>query len=604
MAKVTPVERISFSKLTSPSEMPNLLEVQLNSYREFLQAEMPPAERKNQGLERIFNEIFPVTDVHENYTLEFVRYQIGSPRYTIEECQERNMTHSAPLKATLRLIAKEQEGKTKEVKDIIEQDVFLGDLPLITPGGTFVINGAERVVVNQLHRSPGVSFDDDIHPNGKRLFLSRIIPFRGSWVEFTIDINDIMFVHIDSRRKFPVTTFLRALGFSTNEDLINEFYELKKFRLTSKNGAELTGMTLAEPIIDTETGEIIMDAGQDFTEELIEKLQDQKIKSFKILADEIPAEKKVIFNTLVKDQTSSSEEALFKMYSLIRPGDAPTLELAKNLIENMFFSEKRYDLGEVGRYMINQRLGLDVPLEQTVLDIKDFVAIIKYLINLRAGDGYIDDIDHLGNRRARTVGELLSNLFSVGLSRVARTIRERMSLKDAESITPHDLVNARTVSAVVDTFFGSSQLSQFMDQTNPLSELTHKRRLSALGPGGLTRERAGFEVRDVHHTHYGRLCPIETPEGPNIGLIASLATYARINRYGFLETPYRKCENGKVTDELVYMTADEEDKYKIAQANEPLDEKGRFVHKNITLRHRSDYPVVSPEEVNYMDVSP
>jgi DNA-directed RNA polymerase subunit beta len=604
LAKVAPVQRVSFAKLTSPAEMPNLLEVQLSSYGQFLQADVAPNSRKNQGLHKIFSEIFPVTDVHENFTLEFVRYHIGTPRYTIRECQERNMTFAAPLKATLRLVSKEQDGKTKEVRDVIEQDVFLGELPLITPAGTFIVNGAERVVVNQLHRSPGVSFDDDIHPNGKKLFFARIIPFRGSWIEFNIDINDVMFVHIDSRRKLPVTTFIRALGMSTDDDIIKEFFDVTDFKLTSRNSDKLMHKTVAESIVDTETGEVSMTAGEEFSEEKIEQLLEKKIKNFKIVKNDLAAEEKVIFNTIGKDQTSSQEEALFKMYSLIRPGDAPSLELAKNLIDSMFFSEKRYDLGEVGRYMVNQRLNLDVPMEKTVLDHKDLKAIISYLIRLRSGEGYVDDIDHLGNRRARTVGELLSNLFSVGLSRVARTIRERMSLKDTESITPHDLVNARTVSAVIDTFFGSSQLSQFMDQINPLSELTHKRRLSALGPGGLTRERAGFEVRDVHHTHYGRMCPIETPEGPNIGLIASLATYARINRYGFLETPYRKVVKGRVSDEIVYLTADKEDNYYIAQANEPLNDKSGFVNQAITVRFRSDYPIVDPERIDYMDVSP
>ena len=604
MANITPAHRVYFSKLSSPAEMPNLLEVQLHSYDEFLQAAIRPSKRKNQGLEKIFREIFPVTDVHDNFTLEYVKYSVGTPRYTIKECKERNMTFAAPLKATLRLVAKEQEENSNEVKDIIEQDVFLGELPLITPSATFIINGAERVVVNQLHRSPGVSFDDEIHPNGKRLFHARIIPFRGSWVEFNIDINDVMYVHIDSRRKLPVTTFLRALGFSENEQLVKEFHEITEFKLSTRTRDKLLNKVAAQTVADEETGEVVIDAGEDFTEEIIDKLLDLKIKQFNIIDAALATEEKVIFNTIKKDNTTNQEEALFKLYSLIRPGDAPTLELAQSLIESMFFSEKRYDLGEVGRYMVNQRLNLEVPLDHTVLDRRDFIAIITYLIKLRNGVGYIDDIDHLGNRRARTVGELLANLFSVGLSRVARTIRERMSLKDTESITPHDLVNARTVSAVIDTFFGSSQLSQFMDQTNPLSELNHKRRLSALGPGGLTRERAGFEVRDVHHTHYGRMCPIETPEGPNIGLIAYLATFAKINKYGFLETPYRRVKNGKVTDEIVYLTADKEDNYYIAQANEPLDDKDKFVNDNITVRFRSDYPIVGPEKIEYMDVSP
>ena len=432
MANETPAQRVYFSKLSSPAEMPNLLEVQLHSYGEFLQASIRPSKRKNQGLEKIFQEIFPVTDVHENFTLEYVKYSVGTPRYTIKECKERNMTFAAPLKATLRLVAKEQEENSNEVKDIIEQDVFLGELPLITPSATFIINGAERVVVNQLHRSPGVSFDDEIHPNGKRLFHARIIPFRGSWVEFNIDINDIMFVHIDSRRKLPVTTFLRALGYSENEQLINEFFEVTDFKLTARTRDKILNKVAAETLADEETGEVVIDAGEDFTEEIIDKLIELKIKQFKIIDAEMGQEEKVIFNTIKKDPTTNQEEALFKLYSLIRPGDAPTLELAQSLIESMFFSEKRYDLGEVGRYMVNQRLNLDVPLDHTVLDRKDFIAIITYLIKLRNGVGYIDDIDHLGNRRARTVGELLANLFSVGLSRVARTIRERMSLKDTE----------------------------------------------------------------------------------------------------------------------------------------------------------------------------
>ena len=584
--------------------MPNLLDIQLQSFDEFLQLNIPPEKRQNQGLQKIFLEIFPISDIHENFSLEFVKYSIGTPRYSVKECQERNMTYAAPLKATLRLIAREQEDKSKEVRDIIEQDVFLGELPLLTRQGTFIINGAERVIVSQLHRSPGVFFDDEIHPNGKRIFSSRIIPFRGSWVEFNVDINDIMHVHIDSRRKVPVTLLLRAIGFSTNEDILKQFFEIEKFSLTPKKLEILPGMTCATEIVDTETGEILVDSGEEITEEHLERLKELKISSINVLKEQEHRDVKVIPNTFKKDPTRSTEEALIKLYSQMRPGEPPNMEMAQSLVEKMFFSEKRYDLGEVGRYMINHRLNLDLPLDMVTLDKRDFIAIIDYLVKLRNGHGFVDDIDHLGNRRARSVGELLSNLFSVGLSRIARTIRERMSLKDNENIAPHDLVNARTVSAVVDTFFGSSQLSQFMDQINPLSELTHKRRLSALGPGGLTRERAGFEVRDVHHTHYGRMCPIETPEGPNIGLIASLATYARINKYGFLETPYRKVVKGKVSDEIVFLSADQEDKYVIAQANEPIDEKGKFVNPQITARFRSDYPVVPPEKIEFMDVSP
>ncbi len=588
--------------------MPNFLDVQLKSYERFLQATVPPEKRHRQGLQEIFMSVFPITDVHENHLLEFVSYSIGEPRYTIGECKERNMTYSRALKATLRLITKvpaEKGSKApRPVKDVLEQDVFLGELPLITDRGTFVINGAERVVVSQLHRSPGVFFDENIHPNGKRLFSARIIPFRGSWVEFEFDINDIMHVHIDSRRKIPVTLLLRALGYSTDEEILRLFYPIKTIKNLGRKLGKLIGLITAEGVVDESTGEALIMAGDSITEDFIEKIKEYELDTLDILNVDAQKDALAIPKTFKKDPTKSREEALFKIYSLLRPGEPPTLETAEALLERMFFNIKRYDLGEVGRYMINQRLGGDVPLATMVLDRSDFERIISYLIKLRNGEGFIDDIDHLGNRRARSVGELLSNLFSVGLSRVARTIRERMSLKDSNSITPHDLVNARTVSAVIDTFFGSSQLSQFMDQTNPLAELTHKRRLSALGPGGLTRERAGFEVRDVHHTHYGRMCPIETPEGPNIGLIASLATYARINPYGFLETPYRTVKNGVVQGKIVFLTADEEDKYHLAQATEALDKNGKFVNARVRTRLRSDYPEMPREKVEYMDVAP
>ncbi len=601
--------RVSYASLRSGGEMPNLLDVQLLSYFEFLQSDVPPEKRGKQGLQEIFLSVFPITDVHENYLLEYVSYHVGQPRYSIAECKERNMTFAAPLKATLRLVSKEIDTATggKKVKDVLEQDVFLGELPLITEHGTFVINGAERVIVSQLHRSPGVFFDEVMHPNGKRLFIGRIIPFRGSWVEFNLDINDVMYVHIDARRKVPVTTLLRALGLSTDEDLLKRFYTIETVENVSRKWAKVVGKVSAEGIVDEESGEVLLAAGDTVTAEHVERLKKYDIGELQVLTVDPATDALIIPNTLKKDPAKSREEALFKIYNLLRPGEPPSIETAEALLDRLFFNTKRYDLGEVGRYMINQRLNRQAPLQQTVLDTEDFVAIVSYLIRLRNGDGFVDDIDHLGNRRARSVGELLANLFSVGLSRIARTIRERMSLKkkeEDESLTPHDLVNARTVSAVIDTFFGSSQLSQFMDQTNPLAELTHKRRLSALGPGGLTRERAGFEVRDVHHTHYGRLCPIETPEGPNIGLIASLATFARINRYGFLETPYRKVKNSLVTDEIVFLMADEEDKYHIAQAGEPLDNKGHFVNDLVRCRFRSDFPMAEPREVEYMDVAP
>jgi DNA-directed RNA polymerase subunit beta len=604
LARINKTQRRSFGRLKSIVELPNLLEVQLRSYNEFLQPDVDPEKRENKGLQAVFNTFFPISDVRENFSLEFVKYMVGTPRYSVRECPDRNMSYSAPLKATLRLVVRESAGKTKNVKDIIEQDVFLGELPLITSKGTFIINGAERVVVSQLHRSPGVFFDEEIHPNGKRLFSARIIPYRGSWVEFNIDVNDIMYAHIDSRRKIPVTTLLRAFGYSTNQELLSLFYETEKLNLSGRKQAKLAGRISAETVADKQTGEVIISAGESLTDAHLDGLKELKISNLKLIKFDPQKDAGVIINTLQKDPTSSEEEAHVRIYSLLRPGEPPTLEMAQGLLTRLFFTEKRYDLGEVGRYMINQRLNLNIPLTMMVLEKQDFVAIMKYLLGLRNGEGMVDDIDHLGNRRVRTVGELLANQFSIGLSRMTRTIRERMSLKDSETITPHDLVNARTVSAVIETFFGSSQLSQFMDQTNPLSELTHKRRLSALGPGGLTRERAGFEVRDVHHTHYGRMCPIETPEGPNIGLIASLSTYGRINQYGFLETPYRKVKNGKVTREIRYLSADQEDKYIISQANEPLHKDGRFVNSMVRARHRGDFPTVSPHKIDYMDVSP
>ncbi len=605
MRTIKSVKRRSFSRLKSGAEIPNLLEVQLQSYGEFLQADVEPEKRQNKGLQAVFNTIFPISDVRENYSLEFVKFSLGTPRYTVKECLERNMTYAAPLKATLRLVVRESQGKSKSVKDIIEQDVFLGELPLITDKGTFIINGAERVVVSQLHRSPGVFFDETTHASGKRLFSARIIPYRGSWVEFSLDVNDVMFVNIDSRRKIPATTFLRALGYSADEDILKLFYQIEKAEISGRKQAKLVGRICAETVVDKNTGEVIVSLGESLTEAHLNKSKELKVSKLKLLVFDPQNDSDIIINTMQKDPSIKSQiEALMRIYSLLRPGELPSEEIAQGLLERLFFTSKRYDLGEVGRHMINQRLKLDIPLDLTILDKEDFVAIIKYLVGLKSGEGFVDDIDHLGNRRARTVGELLENQFSIGLSRMARTIRERMSLKDTETLTPHDLVNARTVSAVIETFFGSSQLSQFMDQTNPLSELTHKRRLSALGPGGLTRERAGFEVRDVHHTHYGRMCPIETPEGPNIGLIASLSTYARINQYGFLETPYRKVKKGKVTGQIEYLNADQEDRFVIAQASEPLLADGRFASGMVKARHRGEYLVAPSKDIDYMDVSP
>jgi DNA-directed RNA polymerase subunit beta len=600
----------NFARLKEATPLPNLLSVQIESYQSFLQADVVPEVRLSQGLQQIFQDIFPITDVNENFMMEFVAYGVGEPRYTMDECRERNMTFAAPLKATLRLISRETLDKEnpevdRPVRDIVEQDVYLGELPIITPAGTFVINGSERVIVSQLHRSPGVFFDEEIHPNGKKLFSGRIIPYRGSWVEFKFDINEILFVHIDSRRKLPVSTLLRAVGYSSDEEILQLFYTLEELSCKGKKAEKLVGRTSASTVSDPESGEIQLVAGDEITAVHVETLKELGIESLRVIDMESSTDQiGVILNTLRKDPDKSQDEALVRIYTLMRPGEPPSMDMAHSLLERLFFNEKRYDLGAVGRHMINQRLDLKIDAKKTVLDQEDFLAIIRYLIGLRNGEGHTDDIDHLGNRRARSVGELVGNLFSVGLSRVARSIRERLSLKDADNVTPHDLVNARTVSAVVDTFFGSSQLSQFMDQTNPLAELTHKRRLSALGPGGLTRERAGFEVRDVHHTHYGRMCPIETPEGPNIGLIASLASFARINQFGFLETPYRKVIKGRVTTDIEFLDAEQEDRYIIAQANEPMDSEGNFSNALIRARHRDDLPLVAPVDVQYMDVSP
>ena len=594
------IQRRSFAKLQESIEMPNFLDIQTDSYSWFLQADTPPEDRKNQGLQAIFNSIFPISDVHNFYSLEFVNYSIGGPKYAVEECQERGTTHAAPLRATLRLIARDRQDKESRVRDIVEQTVFLGELPLMTEQGTFIINGSERVIVSQLHRSPGVFFDETTHPNGKRLFSARIIPFRGSWLEFSMDINDIMYVHIERKRKLPVTVFLRALGYSKSGEILSLFHGVAP----AKVDEDVVGRITASDAVNKKTGEVVLEAYETVTEEHLQSLKSARIARIELLDIDEANDAGVITNTLKKDPTDNSQESLVRIYNLLRPGDPPNIETARGLLERLFFSPKRYYLGEVGRYRINQRFDMEIPLEYTVLHVEDFLRLIHYLVELRKGNGFTDDIDHLGNRRIRSVGELLSQQFSVGMSRMARTIRERMSLRDSESLTPHDLINARTISTVIGSFFGSSQLSQFMQQTNPLDELTHKRRLSALGPGGLTRDRAGFEVRDVHHTHYGRICPIETPEGPNIGLIASLSTFARVNRFGFLETPYRVVKNGKVTDEIEYLSADKEDRYVIAQANASVDKRGRFTESLVQARLRGDFPLVVSTDVKYMDVSP
>src|SRR5687768_11894761 len=691
------LKQISFGKLDGGMEMPHLLDIQTRAFEALLQLDAASHDREDVGLERVFKDLFPITDVHENFSLEFVRYTLGEPKYSVEECIERDMTYSAPLKATLQLVINEEVNGQKRPRNIIEKEVYLGELPLLTGLGTFVINGAERVIVSQLHRSPGVVFEESTHPNGQRLISARIIPFRGSWVEFTVDIHDVIFVHIDKKKKFPATALLRALGYGTNSDILRLFFAVRELDLTKKlesrgdqrevlgaiiaeditlageahdpeapklktkkaraereraeaemlvkEGDELTPevynrlrrlnidkvkvfasytlidlrdevdaiergerpqrRVLATDVVDAATGEAIAETGQQLTDTLIRKLRKAEITKVNVFVTSGRAESTLIKNTLAKDPTKAEKDALQQIYSLLRPGDAPNIETARLALERLFFSPKRYDLGRVGRYKINQRLALSLPANHTVLTKEDFIAIIRYLVELREGRGYTDDIDHLGNRRIRSVGELIANQFSVGLSRMARLVKERMSINtDPEKISLDDLVNARTVSAVIQAFFGSSQLSQFMDQTNPLAELTHKRRLSALGPGGLTRERAGFEVRDVHYSQYGRMCPIETPEGPNIGLITSLSTYARINDLGFIETPYRVVKSGKVTDEIRWLSASDEEDYAVAQANAPLSADGTFAEPLVLSRKGDDYPLLAPERIDFMDVAP
>jgi DNA-directed RNA polymerase subunit beta len=585
-------------------DLPDLLEIQTKSYEAFLQADVPPRLRKKHGLQSVFMSLFPVNDVKGYYSLEYDGYKLGVPKYTLKECKERGMTFAAPLKVDMSLLVYEQDGEVKKFVEKITNEVYVGEIPLMTDRGTFVINGAERVIVSQLHRSPGITFDEEDHPSGEKLLNARIIPQRGSWVEIILDVDDVLTVNIDRRKKMPATILLRALGYSTDEKLLALFHESMTVDVTPKTKETTVGCVNAKTVFNHDTGEIIIDANEIITEEKWKSLILNHIPKVDIVKDVSNPENMVIRNTIAVDPTKSEEEALFYLYATMRPGDPPNVETARNLIQRLFFDEKRYDLGDVGRYRINTRLNMKSEEGQNVLTKDDFVATFNYLIRLSGGVGFIDDIDHLGNRRVRSVGELLSAQFTVGLTRMVRTIRERLSLRDNENVTPQDLINARTVSTVIQAFFGSSQLSQFLDQTNPLSELTHKRRVSALGPGGLTRERAGFEVRDVHHTHYGRLCPIETPEGPNIGLIASLSTFARVNAFGFIESPYQKVVDGRLTGSVEYLTADQEDNYKIAQANTPVDKNGKMTEPLVFARYRGDFPLIAPKDVSYMDISP
>ena len=594
--------RITFSTINSTVKVPDLLNIQLESFEEFIQLRTPPSKRLDAGLQTVFTMNFPILDNKEFFRLDFLEYHIEKPRFSIAECEERGLTYAAPLKAKLRLSTKDDE--TGEFVNSVEQEVYLGNLPFMTGRGTFIINGAERVIVSQLHRSPGVAFAQTVHPNGTPIYSARIIPFRGSWVEFATDINNILYVYVDRKKKFPSTTLLRALGYESDESILRLFDLIDEVSVKKLDADTHSGRISAEDVIDLETGEIYVSKDGELTEEVIDNIKASTLVKIKLINEETSYEQDLIINTLRKDTSTSKEEALFVIYRQLRTSEAPDLETAYGLIEKLFFNEKRYDLGEVGRFRMNDKLGLNIPESVKVLTIEDIIAIMNNIIKLKNGNVNVDDIDHLGNRRVRTVGEQLQQQYNVGLARMSRTIKERMNMRDNENMQPQDLVNARTITSVINGFFGTNQLSHFMDQTNPLSELTHKRRISALGPGGLTRERAGFEVRDVHHSHYGRLCPIETPEGPNIGLISSLTIYAKVNQYGFLETPYRKVKEGKVSNSIDYLSADQEDEFTIAQANAPITDQGNFVLDRVKCRHTGEFPIVPPVEVHYMDVAP
>ena len=614
-------QRVNFASIKSPLQYPDFLEVQLKSFQDFLQLDTPPEKRKNEGLYKVFAENFPIADTRNNFVLEFLDYYIDPPRYTIDECIERGLTYSVPLKAKLKLYCTDPD---HEDFDTVIQDVYLGPIPYMTAKGTFVINGAERVVVSQLHRSPGVFFGQSTHANGTKLYSARIIPFKGSWIEFATDINNVMYAYIDRKKKLPVTTLLRAIGFESDKDILEIFGLAEEIKVNKTNLKKALGRRLAarvlktwvEDFVDEDTGEVVsiernevvIDRETVLEESHIEEILESGVQNILLHKEERNlSDYSIIYNTLQKDSSNSEKEAVLYIYRQLRNAEPADDASAREVITNLFFSEKRYDLGEVGRYRINKKLNLSTSPDVKVLTKEDIIEIIKYLIELINSKTDVDDIDHLSNRRVRTVGEQLYNQFGVGLARMSRTIRERMNVRDNEVFTPIDLINAKTISSVINTFFGTNALSQFMDQTNPLAEMTHKRRMSALGPGGLSRERAGFEVRDVHYTHYGRLCPIETPEGPNIGLISSLCVYAKINDLGFIETPYRKVENGKVDlsdNGIVYLTAEVEEGHIIAQGNAPLDDDGKFVRSRVKARLNADFPVVAPEEVSLMDVSP
>ncbi len=654
--------RREFNKIEKILDIPNLIDIQKSSYEHFLQAKVPPEKRKPIGLEGVLRSVFPIKDFNETCSLEYVKYTLGDPKYDVEECTQREMTYSVPIKITVQLVKwdKDPQSGTQSIRDVKEQEVYFGEIPLMTEKGTFIINGTERVIVSQLHRSPGVFFDHDkgkTHTSGKLLYSARIIPYRGSWLDFEFDTKDILYVRIDRRRKIPATILLKALGYSA-EEILNYFYSSELIVVDGRKFAkkldpkllldqvatkeirhpktgevlirkgkkiqkpmlkrlldahvnylplkpeEVVGRYASHDIVDMTTGEVIVEYNETITEDKLEEIVQRGIKQFWVLYIDEHVIGPSLQETLQIDRVATQEEAILEIYRRLRPGDPPTQETAHALFYNLFFNPDRYDLSKVGRLKLNHKLGMSVPLEEQTLRKEDILEVVRYLLNLKSGRGDIDDIDHLGNRRVRCVGELLENQYRIGLMRMEKSIRERLSLHEVDTLMPHDLINAKPVSAVIKEFFGSSQLSQFMDQTNPLSEITHKRRLSALGPGGLTRERAGFEVRDVHPTHYGRICPVETPEGPNIGLIASLSTYARINEFGFIETPYRVVENGRVTKEIRFLSALEEEHYKIAQANAPLDEHGRFTTDLVSARIGGEFSLVPSSEIQLMDVSP
>ncbi|PKV66749.1 DNA-directed RNA polymerase subunit beta [Pontibacter ramchanderi] len=620
LAKNKTTERINFASINPVIDYPDFLDVQLQSFQDFFQLETPAENRAQEGLFKVFAENFPISDSRENFVLEFIDYHIDPPKYSVDECIDRGLTYSVPLKAKLRLICNDEDNEDFET---IEQEVFLGNIPYMTEKGSFVINGAERVIVSQLHRSPGVFFAQSKHTNGTKLYSARIIPFKGSWVEFATDVNNVMYAYIDRKKKFPVTTLLRAIGYGTDKDILDLFGLSEELPATKSNLKNAIGRRLAarvlrtwtEDFVDEDTGEVVsidrnevlLERDSEITQDDIDVIVDSGTKSIILHRENVNiADYAIIYNTLQKDNSNSEKEAVEQIYRQLRNTEAPDEETARDIIQKLFFSDKRYDLGEVGRYRINKKLGLDTNWDAKVLTNEDIVLIVKYLIGLINSRAVVDDIDHLSNRRVRTVGEQLYAQFGVGLARMARTIKERMNVRDNEDFKPVDLINARTLSSVINSFFGTNQLSQFMDQTNPLAEVTHKRRVSALGPGGLSRERAGFEVRDVHYTHYGRLCTIETPEGPNIGLISSLCVHARVNHMGFIETPYRKVNEGVVEMDgtVEYLTAEEEDTHHIAQANAIIDENGNFVNDRVKGRFEGDFPVEEPKTYTYMDVAP